>query len=182
MAKLTLSDLLVALDKFAGRYHAIDVFADDLREIDAWRTRGQAPEGWRLFDAENHRFLVDVGGRPLEVQLFDRMGVVRVARAEGAIAASMSPATGALGGGVAGGLAGAAIGAATSQKGEAWTPGLILGLLVGAAVGSLSAPPGATSPPRRVFTLSFDPKTGTWLSYDGGLVPWMKSTLLTSAA
>lgn len=76
-------------------------------------------------------------------------------------------------GAIVGALIGAAIGAAIARKGKGAAAGLVLGLLAGAVLSG-----GAANTPRRVFTLRFEPSTGEWRAYDGGLVPWMKEALL----
>lgn len=178
MAELTIDNLVAALEQFPPHYHAIDVFADDLREVTELRASGRLPESWRPLDREGRRFAASVRGHSYHIELFDREGVVRFAREEVAPSAADSAA-----GALLGGLAGAAIGAASSRKGETWAPGLVLGLLVGAVVvGTGGTRSGDTPAVRRVFTLRFDPASHQWLSYDGGLVPWMKASLLTSAA
>jgi hypothetical protein len=179
MTRLTLNNLVAALDEFPPDYYdAIDVFADDLQEIEEWRRTGEVPASWRVLDATSTRFVTNINNRLFEVQVFEQAGVVRVRGMRDATPSGATVTTGA----VLGSLAGTAIGAASSRKGDGWAPGLILGLLVGAAVGALATQPASAPAPRRVFTLRFDPATQEWVSYDGGLVPWMKSNLLTPAA
>ena len=163
-ARLKLMDLVRGLERFGDRYHAIDVFADDVEEV---RT-GAAVQGLQALDQEGRRYRLTVpGGKVYELELFATSGVVRLSRAqEGAASTSESTVLG----GLIGGAAGAAVGSALSKKGEWAAAGLVLGLLAGAALGGSTE----VDAPRRVFTMSFDPNTRQWRVYDGGLVPWMK--------
>jgi len=54
----------------------------------------------------------------------------------------------------------------------------MFGLLAGAAIGSGTG--GVAT--KRVMTLQFDPDRRTWIAYDSGLVPRMKSELKSSAS
>lgn len=156
---LSLSNLVAALDQFP-RYHAIDVFADDLGELQ------QQPAGlFRPVDAQGRSFLVAHQGREFQLEIFPEQGVARLSRNE---VASGVPA--AVGGAVIGGLVGAAIDAAGKQKGTGLLGGLLLGLLVGGAL-------GAAGEARRVFALAYDHAAGQWRAYDGGLLRWMKDQL-----
>lgn len=157
---LSLSNLVAALDQFP-RYHAIDVFADDLSEL------LQPPPGlFRQVDAQGLSFLVTHEGREFKLEIFPDQGVARLSRND--IAPGV---TAAVGGAVAGGLVGAAIDAAGKQKGTGLLGGLLLGLLVGGTLG------GAAGTARRVFALTYDHAAGQWRAYDGGLLRWMKDQL-----
>ncbi len=165
--QLKLPDLVLGLERFGDRYSAIDVFADDLLEV-----RSAQPVA-NLRDLGGGRFAYQYDGKAYILEVFSDTGVVRLSRASGYVSAGPgADATPAL----LTGLAGAAIGAALSKKGEGAAAGLILGLLAGAVMG------GSSQAPRRVFTLRFDPTTGQWRPYDGGLVPWMKENLLPRTA
>ena len=174
MDKLTLSHLAAGLAQFAQNYSAIDVFADDLQEIEGVRN-GVVPATWHALDETGRRFFLMVDGKPHVLDIIDTLGVVRLAHHEAPQSSSDSAVVGA----VVGGVAGAAITAATSKKGNAWAGGLMLGLLVGAYIGNKAD--DQPLPPRRVFTMRFDASTKGWVAYDGGLVPWMKTHLLPAA-
>ncbi|MBI5489202.1 MAG: hypothetical protein HY905_17840 [Deltaproteobacteria bacterium] len=159
---------------FGNRYHAVDVFANDLSEVSAIRRR-RLPAGLTRADKFWRRFHVTKNGKVYVLDLISGTGVARLARKETAPEPSPPPSRG--GGAIAGGIAGAAIAAAVSKKGGAWPAGLLLGLLVGHALekGSTAIPHQVV--PRYVFTLRFDRATQQWQAYDGGLTDWMKSAL-----
>lgn len=175
MAELTLLDLATALRAYAG-YSAIDVFADDVRELVQLRDTRTIPPGMMPLDATGARFAVTLNDAAYRLTVDRQRGIARLSRAEGAEPGA--PVDAAALGGIAGAAAGAAIGAASTKKGEGWLPGLVLGLLAGAMLGQANA--GANRP-RRVFTLAFNPDAARWEAYDGGLVPWMKEELLPFA-
>lgn len=153
MPELTLQNLVDGLKTFADRYHALDVFIDDLAEL-----RRPAPA-----IAADGTF--QIAGEKYRLQLFPDQGVARITRHVGTTSAA--PAA-------AGAAIGALMGSAVSPKREGAAVGLLLGLLVGAALGASATEPKG---PRRVFALCFDPESGQWRAYDGGLVRWMKSSL-----
>jgi len=161
--RLTLDDVVKGLEEFAGAYEALDVFADDLEELQG----GRPVEGLTQADLLGRTFVLDRAGRKYRLEVFPTEGFVRLSRAPTAPTTGEAAAIGA--------LAGAGLGAVASakrKKGEGAALGLVLGLLVGATLG---ARPDA---PRRVFTMAFDPFHRTWGAYDGGLVRWMKQELL----
>lgn len=157
---LTLSNLVAALDEFP-RYHAIDVFADDLDEL---RQR-PLPASFQPLDVQGRSFLVFHQGRGFQLDLFPEQGVARLSN--GVVPPEVA---GAVGGAVAGGLVGAAIDAAGKLKGVGLLGGLVLGLLIGASL-------GGAADARRVFALAYDRAAGQWKAYDGGLLRWMKDQL-----
>ena len=149
MTKLTLDVLAKGLGQFQDRYHALDVFIDDVPEL-AKRTEND--------------FTVGADGKQLHVRMYRELGVARV----------MTSRANADGSTLAGGLAGAAAGAAfarPSGRGEGAVIGFLAGMLVGALLGTPSS--GA----RRVLAVRYDPATRQWVGYDGGLVPLMKQKL-----
>ena len=150
-APLEIDELINALETFGTRYHAVDVFADDLSE----RALKIVELGSYDRDGKGYRFSV-----------YEEHGVVRAQRAEGSNAVA---------GAVAGTAIGAAVAAAAKQKPEGIFGGALLGLLVGAALGQATQ---EYKPPRRVFALQLDPSTRQWVAYDGSLLRWMKSRLL----
>lgn len=170
--KLTIAELARGLEHFgAGRYNALDVFADDVDEVRA--SRGGLPRHWRPLGNDG-AFEVPVDGTPYFVRVFREAGVVRLSREPEPVVSNSAPE-----GALFGALAGAAIGAAASKKGEGLVGGLLLGLLVGAALGGATEVEPA---PQRVFTMRFDPLSREWKTYNGGLVRWMKSELSGVAA
>lgn len=164
---LTVSNLVAALDQFPA-YYAIDVFADDLSEL---RQRTAALPPMRQLDAQGRSYVVTHQDRNFKLDLFPQQGVARLSR-DGAALTATGAATGTL----AGTLIGTAIEAASKQKGAGLLGGALLGLLVGASLGS-SAGDG-----RRVFALTYDPTSGQWRAYDGGLLRWMKDQLAVGAS
>jgi hypothetical protein len=169
-SELSLTHLARALATYAN-YSAIDVFADDLRELRELSITGNLPAGIVPLDATGERFLATVEGRSYILGVDRQAGVARLARLP---TPAPAPVPGALVGAAIGGATAAAIGAAMTKKGEGWVPGLVLGLLAGAAIGQAAT---AQQAPRRVFTLRFNPSTEAWEVYDGGLVGWMKHEL-----
>lgn len=166
---LTLDNLADGLDEWNGRYEAIDVFADDVAEM-----QGTEPLGGltRLPD-ERPRFEFRRGTRGYHVVLFEDAGVLRLEypRPELLTRLGQAASTGAAGTG-AGALA-ATLANATGQKGSAAQLGLLLGLVVGSAEAGANG-----SGPRRVFALEFHAGRREWLAYDGGLIRWMREKLL----
>ncbi|HEX7843441.1 MAG TPA: hypothetical protein VF469_38475 [Kofleriaceae bacterium] len=155
---LSLSNLVAALDEFP-RYHAIDVFADDLGEL------RQLPPSFRPVDAQGRSFRVPHDGREFKLEIFPDQGVARLSRP------GISPVADAAGGAIVSGLVGTAIDTAEKQKGTGLLGGLLLGLLVGPPLG------GAAGSARRVFALAYDRVAEQWVPYDGGLLRWMKDQL-----
>jgi len=169
---LTFADIVQGLNRFRGRYHAIDVFADDVREL----AEGALVPGLALDPQNpNHGAFHSPDGNVYALTLFPDKGILRFSRLR------QPEATQASGPAVASALAGAAVGtvlAAKNKKGEGAAVGLLLGLLVGAAL-----EPGASSPrtPQRIFTMRFDPLSREWQAYDGGLVTWAANELFIPA-
>lgn len=156
--RLTLADLAAGLDSFGDRYKELDVFADDVAEIEKLRD-GELPGGVAALDEKGRRFSYAHEEKTFILELSED-GIARLRRPT----RPPEPTSAA----VAGALAGAAIGSAATKKGDGWSTGLVLGLLAGAVLGSQKKP-------ERVFTMRFDAETQDWVAYDGGLVPWMKS-------
>jgi hypothetical protein len=152
---LEATDLVDALNSFGDRYHAVDVFADDLSPA--------AKEAVK-------RGTLESKGQSYVFKVFVSEGVVRLERTS---ASGVSTAA------ITGAVIGAAIAAANKQKGEGILGGALLGLLVGGFVGSLPAP-NASGQARRVFAMQFDPRQSQWQAYEGDLLRWMKSRLLVS--
>ncbi len=156
---LSLDNLVAALNQFP-RYHAIDVFADDLAEL-----REPAPAGLRPLDPQGRRFGVTHRGADFILEVFPDNGVVRLSKTTG------GPGASAVAGAAIGGLVGIAIEAAGKQKGDGLLRGLLLGLLIGPSLG------GHPDDARRVFALAYDDGAEEWRPYDGGLLRWMKGQL-----
>jgi hypothetical protein len=170
---LTFADLVQGLNRFRNRYLAIDVFADDVRELVE-----RAPVPGLELDPRNpnHGVFHSPDGNVYGLSIFPDKGVLRFSRLrppETAQASGQAAVAGALAGTAAG-----AILAAKNKKGEGAAAGLLLGLLVGAAL-----EPGASSPrtPQRIFTMRFDPLSREWQAYDGGLVTWAANELFIPA-
>ncbi len=159
--RLTLADLAAGLDAFGDRYKELDVFADDVAEIERLKD-GELPTGVAALDDAGQKFIYAQDGKTFVLELSED-GVARLRRPTRAPQPS--------GDAVAGALAGAAIGTAAVKKGDGWSTGLVLGLLAGAVLDSQQEP-------ERVFTIRFASDAGEWVGYDGGLVPWMKSEFL----
>jgi len=150
--QLDVADLVRALTLFQEkRYHAVDVFADDLSDA-----------AKRVVE----RGTYEQEGRAYRFGVFRELGVVRFEQASTSNAAAVA---------VAGALIGGAVSAAAKQKGDGILGGALLGLLVGGVLGSVDASNNAV---RRVFALQFDPATREWTAYDGALLRWMKDRLL----
>ena len=158
MPKLTLDDLVAGLLQFADKYLALDVFITDVTDLQNGAPTGVTSKGDGSYDFERQ-------GRTFNLRLFPAAGVARLMEIQ---SGSAAPA-------VVAGAAGAAAGAAISKRGEELggaAIGMLVGLLVGAALGEPSP-----SAPRRVFAVRFDPVARRWVTYDGGLVSWMKERL-----
>lgn len=174
--KLMLMDLVLGLERFRGRYEAIDVFADDVSEAHS----AEPVAGLRALDAERLRFRYTVpeekphAGHSYDVELFPDAGVVCMSRVT---QAPPAPPV-AVGEVLTGQHATDAVNSARRHRGEGAAEDLVLGLLVGAVLGTSTTP----NAPRRVFTLRFDASLREWRAYDGGLVPWMKEHLLPPTA
>jgi|GEM_PF-3361903 len=181
--KIKLSDIAGALRKFGREnFHAIDVFADDVLD---WDSAGLIPlSSTSAYGHECYRF--DDHGESFLLTLFPDKGVLRVQAHEFSTPSlnRAAASTALLGAGL-----GTAAGIAVSRKGEHFAAG-ILGMLIGAAIGAgmdsgrnASTPPSPVSGrPHFVFSLAFDQHAGEWKPYSGGLIPWMKKTLLADAS
>lgn len=157
--RLTLNNLVAALEQFPA-YYAIDVFADDLGELQ----EHPLSESLYPLDPQGRNFLVAKKSTNFKLEIFPEQGVARLSKN------GIPPATAAFRGGIANGLIGAAITAAGKQK-AGLLGGVLLGLLVGARLG------GAAGDARRVFALAYDHASSEWRAYDGGLLRWMKDQL-----
>lgn len=161
-----LDDLVTGLDEWKGRYFALDVFADDVAEL-------QEPEPLKNLTplgGEPPRFEFQREGITYHLVLFHEQGVLRIERAKPDAATRMARVAPT---GQAGAVIGAAVQAATKKKGAAAQLGLLLGLVVGATVdGDRSAEP------QRLFALRFDTRSRTWRMYNGGLLEWVRRELL----
>jgi len=146
---LTLGDIAAALNRYRGRYRFLDVFADDVVDLDA--------VGWVQQDSA---FVTTATEFPLRVETLEG-GVLRFGIANAA-PSSLGPA-------ILGAALGGAIGAATETKG-AVVGGAILGMLVGALSGEVVQM-------NRVMALRFDGTAGQWSVYDGPLLNWAKERL-----
>lgn len=171
--RLTIANLVAALDEFRPTYGAVDVFANDVQELVSIVDSKELPPGIVSLNPNGTLFRVLHGARPFLLSVLGQ-GVVRFEPAPGGAAA---PAAGA----VALGALGAAVGAASAKKGDEWAAGL-LGVLVGAAIGAAAGAavaPAGTTAPKWVFTVAFDPALGAWRAYHGPLTGWAKGALST---
>ncbi len=184
-------DLIKGLKLFGDRYHALEVFADDLSET-----------------ARSHvglKSIVTSDGRTYAFTVFPERGAVRLelvpdtstdrnaaldaavdsnigaaidaavrAPVEAAVEGAVEAATRATVEAATRATVEAAVEAATQEKGEAIVGGALLGLLVGGLIGA--AADGTR--PRRIFAMQLDPASRHWTAYDGTLVRWMKERLL----
>jgi hypothetical protein len=171
--QVAVHDLVSALERFGGKYEAIDVFANDIVELSQWAATRLLPPHIQAVNAEGKLFVVRHGTQSYRLEIFPVEGVARLSRWLGAAPSQVNSA-------IAGGAVGAAIGAALATKGgDAWIGGLLLGLLVGAAIGVSG---NADTGPHRVFALVFDAAAKEWRPYDGGLLRWMKERLTVQPA
>ena len=150
---LETSDLVNALETFGDRYHAVDVFADDLSD-----------------NAKNDINLgfIQRSGRTYRFAVFGQHGVVRFER--------FTVQSSGFEGLIAGAAIGSAVAVAMKQRGEGVLLGALLGLLIGGALSSSTE----TDRPRtrKVFAMELDPQTREWAAYDGSMLRWMKERLL----
>jgi hypothetical protein len=170
MSSLTIATMVAGLEQYAGRYHALDVFAKDLAEYQALCT-GQSLPG--ITKTGHNSFVVHHKAGQYELRLFPELGVVRIAPvAEGGTEKAA----------LLGGAVGAGLGVALTDKADRASgvvAGLVLGLLVGAALGENAS--GSGAPSRRVLALAYDDATQSWYAYDGNLVRWVKERLAAPA-
>jgi hypothetical protein len=171
--QVAVHDLVSALERFGGKYEAIDVFANDIVELSQWAPTRQLPPHIQAINAEGTVFVVRHGTQSYRLEIFPAEGVARLSRWLGAAPNQVNSA-------IAGGALGAAIATALDKKGgDAWIGGLLLGLLMGAAIGGSG---NASTAPHRVFALVFDAAVKDWRPYDGGLLRWMKERLTVQPA
>ena len=148
---IRLEAVIHVLQQYAARYRYLDVFAEDIEDLERvpWARQGEA-------------LLTQALAQPLWAQALGH-GVVRFYLG------------GAVNGAAAGApLLGAAIGAAlgsTGKKEGAVLAGMGLGMLVGALVA------GANPQMNRVMALRYDDLSGTWMVYDGPLLRNAKQAL-----
>lgn len=159
--KISVNDLTQALEHFNGKYQAVEIFADDIVELE-----GPNIDAAMVDLGDDIQLKFQLANGPYEMIVDKATGVARFMRGEEGSSST-------LGGMVLGGAIGGAVAAATSKKGDGWVGGMVLGLLAGAALGAASNDQG----PRRVFALRYDPINGQWMPYDGGLVPWLKNNM-----
>lgn len=159
MSTLTLADLIVGLERFSGKYEALDVYAADVDELQRARAEGRfVPADWAPFDTNQYVLPATHGAYVAELK--PELGVLRLRRAG---QSSTEPVLGA--------VAGAGLAAILfSKKPETVLAGAILGMLVARAL----AP---DSQARQVFTMRFSPAERQWRAYSGSLIPTMKESL-----
>jgi hypothetical protein len=177
--QISIDDLIAAMHLFKA-YDGVEVFADDVRELNELsQSHSDLPAGWRLVGERTIR--IEARGERWMLDLDEARGVARLSPARTPEAPAGKDAT--VAGAALGAIIGGAIGKAASEKGEHFIPGLLLGMLFGALAGQPATPkaPAEAPPPRRIFTLRFDAKEHRWRAYDGGLVPWMTQKLLPAA-
>ncbi|MFN3202729.1 MAG: hypothetical protein ACE366_30335 [Bradymonadia bacterium] len=168
--RLTITNAIEALEKFNQRYDTLDVFADDLYELQQFRRDGSPPPGLQVSGSHT----LTVVDTPYEIELLPENGVARIQR----VRSSVSPHK-IIAGAAIGGIIGATLETAVTEKEGVGALGLLLGLLVG---GTLASHQSTAPSVRRVFTLNFDSEEQKWRAYDGGLVDWMKMKLLPAAS
>lgn len=159
--KLNLRDLVDGLTLLGDFLTRFDVFADDVRELDA-EGAPQAPQPLRQLDSSGRSYVFEHRCETFELIVYDN-GVARVSRAETPRAATN--------GAVHDAVVDDAIRVARLKKGAGWPQGLILGMGAGRPFGAV----GQVPRPRPILPMRFDSSTRTWSAYDGGLVPWIKS-------
>ncbi len=146
--QLTLDDLVKGLEFFGSRYDALDVFARDIKTLgrDDQRDPG-------VYAVTKDSITFDRGGKTYKLRIHGQSGVARLTRTSGSRQGLSNNQ-------VTMGLLGAALGATALDDS---LPSALVGFLVGAALGD------ASDAPKRVFTMSYDPATRRWGSYDGPL-------------
>lgn len=147
MSGLKIAEIASGLERFPGKYDAIDVYVKDVDVVD------RAQLGTTITLEGNRRY---------RLELKPEFGVLRLRKAEA------STGSGALVGAAVGG----AIALAASKKPDAILGATVLGMLVGAVLF-----PEEAQSPRQVLTMKFDPLRRTWRAYSGSLVPTMKEQL-----
>jgi hypothetical protein len=162
--RLSAHDLIKGLEMFGTEFHSIAVFADDIQELRDWsETQPPSPTLMPL-DSEGKFFLVEADEQTYRLELFSEAGTARFSRWTGSM--PPQPQTHEMA------AIRDALQIAEEKKGKG-IPLVILGLLIGKPLGDPKAPVGWL-----VLTLEFDLEERTWVGYSGGLVPWMKASLL----
>lgn len=164
MRRLSVDDLIKGLEFFGDHYHSLGVFADDIQELRDWSETQQPSAALMPLDTEGKLFLVGTGDQTYRLEIFSKEGTARFSRWTGSRPPKDQTREVA--------AIHAALRAAEEKKGKG-IPLMILGLLVGEPLGDPKAPVGWL-----VFTMEFDLEERTWIGYSGGLVPWMKASLL----
>jgi hypothetical protein len=155
MSVVNLADIGTVLRRFENRYRWLDVFVQDVRELQQGNHRIQQI-GENLYRAQ-----LDDGA--LDLQVYPDRGVARFSLARGPDLGPML------------GLAalGAILGVAARPKGP---EGLVLGVLVGGLMGAAVADRRADPDENRIMTLRFEPSDG-WKVYAGPYRGWAKEAL-----
>ena len=160
---IELPDIVEILRERRQSYRYLDVFAKDVRELQA----GSASR-FRQVDADT--FATEVDNSTLLMRMDSNLGVARFEIAGDSVLAA----------GAVGALAGAAIGAAVGAGGRSSDvpANALFGVLIGGLVGAAA---GAAVRPNRVVTLVFDDASRSWRLYTGPYAQWAKEAMRREA-
>jgi hypothetical protein len=156
-ARLSLNQLVRGLERYDGKYDALEIFVDDVEELHALRRGEQLPTQLEA-RADGKDLVFKVSEKPYRMSISEKSGTARITR--GAAADGGTDLT------VLGGIVGTAIGHATGSKGDGWVPGLVLGLLAGHALDNEKK--------QRTIAVRYDAETGEWRAYGGPMSQWMR--------
>lgn len=160
-SRLSLVQLVRALERYGDKYDAFDVFANDVEELYA------LGDGRELDPALNARpehdgLVFRAHGKCYRLALTEKSGMARIARI-GEVSVTDAGFSGNFKN--LGRLSATAIALATSAKGEGWLPGLFIGVL--------AAHEGGQSGERTV-TVRYDAASRQWRAYGGAMSQWLR--------
>jgi hypothetical protein len=163
-SRLSLAQVVPALDQYDGKYNIFEAFADDIDELHQLRV-GEPLEPALDTSAQGKHLFFTVDGRRYQLELTETSAIAKITRALD----HRSPRED---GKRLGALAGTAIGHAVSEKGEGWTPGLFLGLLAGSS---------QEQHKERTVTVQYNPQAREWRAYGGPMSQWLRQRVAAAS-
>lgn len=160
-SRLSLAQLVHALERYGDKYDSFDVFANDVEEL---YTLGDGQELDPALSArpKSDGLVFRAHGKCYRLTLTENSGMARFVRLSG-----LPGPTGEFASAFRdlARLSARAIALATTVKGEGWLPGLFIGVL---------ATHGRGPSEERTVTVRYDAASRQWRAYGGAMSQWLR--------